>query len=84
MIPVKPIVDGLKKVNWKKVGDVAKKVGEGAVVVATTIKVVKEVKGDDGFSRKVKKELKELDKMLRKGEITKEEYEKMRERIINM
>lgn len=83
MIPVKPIVDGLKKVDWQKVGEVASKAGGAAVTIIGGIKVFKEMKGDDGISKKAEKELKKLDKMLRKETITKQEYEKMRERIIN-
>ncbi|MCK5132884.1 MAG: hypothetical protein KAR40_12105 [Candidatus Sabulitectum sp.] len=84
MIPVKPIVDTLKKVDWKKTAEVAGKIGGGVTVVVATIKKLKDMKGDDGISKKTGKELKDLDKMLKKGRITRQEYETMRAKIINM
>jgi hypothetical protein len=54
-------------------------VGALATVIGTAVQTGKAIKGD----RKLKKKLKDLDEMLKKGQLSKEEYNKLRERLIN-
>lgn len=83
MIPIDKILDALRKVDWKKVGDVAEKTAKVAAAAVGTIVAAKTLKGDEGLSRKAEKEIERLDRMLRKGIISEDEYQTMRQKIVN-
>ncbi len=53
--------------------------GASVTAVGAVVQTVKAIKGD----RKLKKKLKDLDEMLKKGKLSQEEYNKLRERLIN-
>lgn len=82
MIPTE-LLKALSKVDWNKVGKTAKKVGEAAVVVIGVVAGTKKLKGNPSVNKQIEKELKKLEKMLRKGIITKQEYEERRSKILN-
>ena len=63
-------------------GNIGGWIGLGVTVLtalATLLQTGKSFKGD----RKLKKKFNDLDKMLRKGQLSQEEYDKLRERLVN-
>jgi len=83
MIPPQ-VLEALKNIDWKKVGDVTKKTAEISATVLAAIFTAKKLTEGEEATRTMEKELKGLDRMLSKGTISENEYKEMRNKILGI
>jgi len=79
---VKKVAEGAKKVDWNKVADITKKAAGAGVGVITVITNVKKLRSKPSSTKHKERELRRIEKLLKKGRITKDEYKEMRDQII--